>query len=308
MEHFEDTTCKNVRKYQQGMREVLMLLALLLGQYCMAQTDLVFKLIKEHGQFFCETTLNGVNAKVMVETGVPGLVMSEAFYKAHKDSLKLEVKESDQKIRHLGGLRHVKYKAQARMQIGGATFEGPVNIIREDHVIMIPIQMLHHPLDSSSIVRIDLEGLQLSVCSREHLQNLTKKASVWPLTYNQFGMPVITTSLSIKAYEQRIDITGKFITDLGNASLLSLNRYNPDIDKLAKEGKLRLYDARDKRTGEVVAQGFQADKLTVCNRTYKGFTVGVSTFKGLDECGFFGLKFFQRPAVFDFDENKLYLE
>ena len=65
---------------------------------------------------------------------------------------------------------------------------------------------------------------------------------------------------------------------------------------------------RDKRTGEVVAQGFQADKLTVCNRTYKGFTVGVSTFKGLDECGFFGLKFFQRPAVFDFDENKLYLE
>lgn len=193
------------------------------------------------------------------------------------------------------------------MQIGGATFEGPVNIIREDHVIMIPIQMLHHPSDSSSIVRIDLEGLQLRVCSRERLQQLTKKSSVWDMTYNQFGMPVITTSLSIKAYGQRIDITGKFIADLGNASLLFLNRYNPDIDKLAREGKLRLYDARDKRTGEVVAQGFKADNLTVCNRTYKGFTVGVSTFKGLEECGFFGVKFFQTPAVFDFDENKLYL-
>lgn len=303
----EDIIRKTVRKCQQGMREVVMLLTLLLAQYGMAQTDIVFKLAKEHGQFFCETTLNGVNTKVMVETGVHGLMMSEAFYEAHKDSLKLQVKESDEKIRHLGGLRHVKYKAQARMQIGGATFEGPVNIIREDHVIMIPIQMLHHPSDSSSIVRIDLEGLQLRVCSRERLQQLTKKSSVWDMTYNQFGMPVITTSLSIKAYGQRIDITGKFIADLGNASLLFLNRYNPDIDKLAREGKLRLYDARDKRTGEVVAQGFKADNLTVCNRTYKGFTVGVSTFKGLEECGFFGVKFFQTPAVFDFDEKKLYL-
>lgn len=303
----EDIIRKTVRKCQQGMREVVMLFILLMAQYGMAQTDIVFKLAKEHGQFFCETTLNGVNTKVMVETGVHGLMMSEAFYEAHKDSLKLQVKESDEKIRHLGGLRHVKYKAQARMQIGGATFEGPVNIIREDHVIMIPIQMLHHPSDSSSIVRIDLEGLQLRVCSRERLQQLTKKSSVWDMTYNQFGMPVITTSLSIKAYGQRIDITGKFIADLGNASLLFLNRYNPDIDKLAREGKLRLYDARDKRTGEVVAQGFKADNLTVCNRTYKGFTVGVSTFKGLEECGFFGVKFFQTPAVFDFDENKLYL-
>ena len=303
----EDIIRKTVRKCQQGMREVVMLLTLLLAQYGMAQTDIVFKLAKEHGQFFCETTLNGVNTKVMVETGVHGLMMSEAFYEAHKDSLKLQVKESDEKIRHLGGLRHVKYKAQARMQIGGATFEGPVNIIREDHVIMIPIQMLHHPSDSSSIVRIDLEGLQLRVCSRERLQQLTKKSSVWDMTYNQFGMPVITTSLSIKAYGQRIDITGKFIADLGNASLLFLNRYNPDIDKLAREGKLRLYDARDKRTGEVVAQGFKADNLTVCNRTYKGFTVGVSTFKGLEECGFFGVKFFQTPAAFDFDEKKLYL-
>lgn len=303
----EDIIRKTVRKCQQGMREVVMLFILLMAQYGMAQTDIVFKLAKEHGQFFCETTLNGVNTKVMVETGVHGLMMSEAFYEAHKDSLKLQVKESDEKIRHLGGLRHVKYKAQARMQIGGATFEGPVNIIREDHVIMIPIQMLHHPSDSSSIVRIDLEGLQLRVCSRERLQQLTKKSSVWDMTYNQFGMPVITTSLSIKAYGQRIDITGKFIADLGNASLLFLNRYNPDIDKLAREGKLRLYDARDKRTGEVVAQGFKADNLTVCNRTYKGFTVGVSTFKGLEECGFYGVKFFQTPAVFDFDENKLYL-
>ena len=93
------------------MKKILLLLFLFLGQYCMAQTEAVFKLTLEHGHFYCETTLNGAKAKLMLESGVPGLMMSEAFYEAHKDSLKMEVKESDEKIRYLGGLRHVKYTA-----------------------------------------------------------------------------------------------------------------------------------------------------------------------------------------------------
>ena len=289
------------------MRKTVMLLTLLLAQYCLAQTDPIFKLIKERGHFYCETTLNGVNAKVMVETGAHALLMGGAFYEAHKDSLKLEVKESNEKIRHIRGILHVKYTAQARMQIGDAFFEGPVKICHEDHKTVIPIQMLHHPLDSSAIVRIDLEGLQLRVCSRERLQHFTKNASVLDLTYNQFGMPDVTTSLSIKADGHRIDITGKFTADLGNASLLFLNRHNTEVDKLMSDSRVRLIDIHDNRTGKVHAQGFYADKLTICDKTYKGVSVGVSTFKEMEECGFFGLKFFTMPAVFDFEENKLFL-
>jgi hypothetical protein len=83
-----------------------MLLTLLLAQYCLAQTDPIFKLIKERGHFYCETTLNGVNAKVMVETGAHALLMGGAFYEAHKDSLKLEVMESNEKIRHIRVILH----------------------------------------------------------------------------------------------------------------------------------------------------------------------------------------------------------
>ena len=291
----------------KSMRKPLILLTLLLAQYCMAQTDPVFMLTKEHGHFFCETTLNGVSAKVMVESGVPGLMMSDSFYEAHKDSLRLEVKESDEKIRYLGGLHHIKYTAQARLQIGGAIFEGPIKIIHEDHATMIPIQMLHHPLDNSAIVRIDLAGSQLSVCSRKNMQDLSLHATVLDMTYNQFGMPVITATLDLKAEGKKVSITGQFITDMGNASLLFLNKSNADIEKLVRAGKLRLHDARDNRTGKVVAQGVYAEKLSICDRTFKGVSVGVSTFKSLKECGFLGLKFFTMPAIFDFDANKLYL-
>ena len=304
MEYFDKQIRKDLHQFLFNIRMPVIILALLLGQYCMAQTDSVFKLTKEHGHFFCETAMNGVNAKAMVETGIPGLMMSEAFYEAHKDSLKLEVKESDEKIRYHGGLHHVKYTAQARLQIGDAFFKGPVKIIQEDQAIMIPIHMLHHSLDSSAIVWLELGRLQFRVCSRERLQNLTKKASVWPLTYNLFGMPVITTSLRIKAEGHHIDITGQFIADLGNASLLFLNRYDTEVDKLMSDSKVHLVDIYDNRKGQTYSQAFYVDKLTICDRTYKGDTVGVSTFKGLEECGILGLKFFTMPAVFDFDKKK----
>jgi hypothetical protein len=139
------------------------------------------------------------------------------------------------------------------------------------------------------------------------MQNLAQHATVWDMTYNQFGMPVITATLDIKADGQKARIIGKFVADMGNASLLFLNKYNADIDRLVREGKLRLHDARDKRTGQVVAQGVYAEKLSICDRTFKGVSVGVSTFKSLEECGFLGLKFFTMPAVFDFEKNKLYL-
>lgn len=288
-------------------RMPVMLLVLLLGQYSIAQTDSVFKMTKEHGHFFCQTTLNGVNAKVMMETGVPGLMMSEAFYEAHKDSLNLDVKESDEKIRHITGFRHVKYTAQARMQIGNAIFEGPVKIMQEDQAITLPLHMLHHPSDSSAIIWLDLSRLQFRVCSRERLQNLTRKASVWSLTYTQYGMPVVTTPLSIKAAGHRIDITGQFIVDLGNASLLFLNRYDAEVDRLMSDSRVHLIDIHDNRRGKTYSQAFRVDKLTICDRTYHDDTVGVTKFKGLEGCGMLGLKFFTMPVVFDFDENKLYL-
>ena len=60
--------------------------------------------------------------------------------------------------------------------------------------------------------------------------------------------------------------------------------------------------------GKVVAEGLYADKLTICGRTYEGVSVGVtSQLKAVKECGYLGVKFFTMPAVFDFDNSKMYL-
>ena len=272
-----------------------------------AQNDAVFKLTKEDGHFYFWTSVNGVRAKMMFESGVPGFMMGDAFYEAHKDSLKMDVKPCDEKIRYLGGLHNVRYSAAwARLRIGNAVFEGPVKIVEDDASLKFPIQMLHHASDSSYIIRMDLDKSEFRVISRARLQSLAKKATMMELGFNKWGMPTVRTTLTLKADGRQTSLEGNYIADMGNAGLLFINKIHPSVVKMLDDGRIELKEARNK-AGKVVAEGFYADKLTICGRQFKGVTVGVSPFKSLDEYGFLGLKFFTIPTIFDFSEKKLYL-
>lgn len=62
----------------------ILLVHLLMAVQTMAQSDLAFKLEKENGHYFLNTSVNGIGAKLMLESGVPGFMMSESFYEAIK--------------------------------------------------------------------------------------------------------------------------------------------------------------------------------------------------------------------------------
>ena len=284
----------------------MLIVGLLSGSHMMAQTNPTYKLIKENGHFYFKTDVNGVDAKLMLESGVPGLMMSEAFYEANKEALNMEVKESDEKIRYLSGMHKVKYTAQTRLRIGDAVFEGPVKIVDGATDIKFPFHMLHHPSDSSTIVMIDLPRQEFSLLRKEQLPEFTKGATACDMTFNKWGMPVFTSRLSMKVEGRKANLEGEFIADMGNASLLFLNQSQALVDNMLARGAVTLREARDK-TGNVVAEGLYASKLTICDRTFKGVSVGVARMKSLKECGFLGLKFFTMPTVFDIDNSKMYL-
>ena len=272
-----------------------------------AQTDAVFKMLKENGHFYFTSSVNGVRAKLMFESGVPGFMMGDAFYEAHKDSLKMEVKPCDEKIRYLGGIHHVKLSAShARLRIGDAIFDGPVKIVEDDANLEFPIHMLHHASDSSSIVWMDLEKSTFCVLSKERLQGLVRKAKTMDMSFNKWGMPILKTTLTLKVNGRETSIEGDFIADMGNASLLFMNKSQTNVVKMMENGWIVLKEARNKE-GKYIADGFYADKLTICDRKFKGVSVGVFPFKSMDEYGILGLKFFNIPTIFDFSEKKLYL-
>ena len=294
---------------QRGYGEFLLILfvGLLSVLPMTAQTDAVFKMLKENGHFYFTSSVNGVRAKLMFESGVPGFMMGDAFYEAHKDSLKMEVKPCDEKIRYLGGIHHVKLSAShARLRIGDAIFDGPVKIVENDANLEFPIHMLHHASDSSSIVWMDLEKSTFCVLSKERLQGLVRKAKTMDMSFNKWGMPILKTTLTLKVNGRETSIEGDFIADMGNASLLFMNKSQTNVVKMRENGWIVLKEARNKE-GKYIADGFYADKLTICDRKFKGVSVGVFPFKSMDEYGILGLKFFNIPTIFDFSEKKLYL-
>lgn len=283
------------------------MVGLLYGQIISAQDDAVFKLTKEDGHFYFRTSVNGVRARLMFESGLPGFMMGDAFYEAHRDSLKMDVKPCKEKIRYLGGIRNVKRSAVwARLRIGDAVFEGPVKIVEGDASLKLPIQMLRHATDSSYITRIDLEKGEFSIISRARLQRFIKSATTMELGFNKWSMPTIRTTLKVKVDGRETCLEGNFVADMGNASLLFMNKSQPNVVKMLEDGRIALKEARS-RDGAVVAQGFYADKLTICDRKFKGVSVGVNPFKSMDEYGFLGLKFFNIPTIFDFSGKRLYL-
>ena len=93
---------------------------------------------------------------------------------------------------------------------------------------------------------------------------------------------------------------------MGNASLLFMNKSQANVVKMMENGWIVMKEARNKQ-GKYVAEGFYADRLTICDRKFKGVSVGVFPFKHMDEYGILGLKFFNIPTIFDFSGKKLYL-
>ena len=284
----------------------MLMVSVLLCQQVTAQSTPVFKMTKEDGHFYFTAQINGVEGKMMFESGVPGFMMGDAFYKAHKEALNMDVSECHEKIRYLGGLHNIILSGNARLHIGDAVYEGPVKIVENDASLKMPVQSLRHPSDSSNIVMMDLKNSEFSMLTRVQLQELTKGIQSFPLSFNKWNMPVVNTTLSMKVDGQNLHIKGDFIADMGNASLLFLNKSQEDVIRLFKDNNVKLKEARNKN-GKVVAEGLFADSLVICNRKYTDVSVGVNPFKSLSECGFLGLKFFTMPAIFDYSNSRMYL-
>lgn len=285
---------------------LMQMVTVLLSQQVAAQTDPVFKMTKENGHFYLTTQINGLEGKMMFETGVPGFMIGDAFYKSNKEALNMDVSECRERIRYLGGLHNVILSGNAKLRIGDAIFEGPVKIVENDANLKLPIHLLHHPSDSSSIIMMDLKKCEFSMLTQARLQKIAQDIPSFPLTFNQWNMPVVNTELSMTVGGRDMSLKGNFITDMGNASLLFLNKSQEAVVSMLNDNKVRLQEARNK-SGKVVAEGLLAESLIICDRKYTRVSVGVNPFKSLSESGFIGLKFFSMPTIFDFSNSRMYL-
>ena len=270
------------------------------------------------GHYAFHTMLNQqIPTSVMIESGISKALIDSAFLFTHVKHLQLKVRNNDMnKELNLGGtVYRISHIAEGTLQFGTAVYKGQILVLanyRDETEITIPIQMLTHSADwGSRIVMLDLSKGYLKMLTRNELRNdwaNTMKLRINRRTYER--MPALRTPITFKVGGNDIVLQGNFNLDLGNPMPLYLRSQSDIVKEMLDENpQLQLLTATNQQ-GKATAQAFVVDDCRIADKL-----IGRSTICVLDQLrrfttdGLIGLPFFMhRTAVFDFENNYLYIK
>jgi hypothetical protein len=261
-----------------------------------------FDLSRRGGHYYFTATLGDKPVEIMVESGIPALLVGENIYESCLKSHDLAFQPSKQKIRLLNNLYNIIYRTEGVIMIGGALYDGPIFILEDFNGVSIPIQHMKDPATKRKVMTVDLkEGYLLVGQTDENLNGRRFKLSF----DNELGFPIVAASVKLTTPQGRSKLKGNLIVDFGNPMLLFLLKQHENITKVIEKGKIELKNAYNKQ-GELVAQGIYANSISLFGQEYNDKSIGVTDkMPAIKQLGFLGVQFFTSPVVFDFDKGEM---
>lgn len=259
-----------------------------------------FDLSRRGGHYYFTATLGDKPVEIMVESGIPALLVGESIYDSCLKSHDLAFQPSKQKIRLLNNLYNIIYRTEGEIMIGGALYDGPIFILEEYDGVSIPIQSIKDSATKRKVMTVDLkEGYLLVGQTDENLNGRKFKLSF----DEELGFPIVAASVKLTTPQGRSKLKGNLIVDFGNPMLLFLLKQHESITKVIEKGKIELKNAYNKQ-GELVAQGIYANSISLFGQEYNDKSIGVTDkMPAIKQLGFLGVQFFTSPVVFDFDKG-----
>lgn len=263
-----------------------------------------FDLEKRGGHYFFAATINDVPADLMVESGIPALLVGKSQYEKCFASCEITFEPSQQKIRLLNKLYNIVLRAEGEVALGDVLYDGPIFILEGYDGVSIPIQYIKEPVSKRRVVMVDLKNNTMKVGATEGLCG-----EKFGLSFDEeLGFPIVKADIDITTSKGRAKIKGNLIVDFGNPSLLFLLKQHKSMAKVIEKGKIELKDAYNKQ-GEVVAQGIYAIDVWMLGREYHDVSIGVTDkMQSIKQLGFLGTQFFTSPVVFDFDKGTMLIQ
>ena len=261
-----------------------------------------YELNNHNGHLFMTVDICGEQHEIMVESGIPALLIGLDFYERALAGVNLAFEPSQAKIRLLNNLYEIAYKADGELQIGQDKYCGPIFILKGFEGISIPVQNLYDESGHRTVF-VDISNGRLSIgeikenigkCYKLHLDKKT-------------GFPIVKAEVAISSQQSYAKLKGNLIVDFGNPMLVFLMSQHRGVSKAIKNGKITPQDARD-ANGNVVAQGIYAEAVTVCGQEYNDVSIGLTgKMTAIKEMGFLGIPFFNSAIAFDFDNERMYI-
>ena len=259
-----------------------------------------YELSSNNGHLFITADICGEQREIMVESGIPALLIGFDFYERALAGSHMTFEPSQAKIRLLNNLYEITYKANGELQIGQDKYCGPIFILKDFDGISLPIQNLYDE-SGHRTVSVDISNGRLSIgeiienagkCYKLHLDKKT-------------GFPIVKAKVAISSQESNAKLKGDLIVDFGNPMLVFLMTRHRSVSRAIKNGKITPQDARD-ANGNIVAQGIYAETVTVCGQEYNDVSIGLTgKMTAIKELGFLGIPFFNSAVTFDFDKGRM---
>ena len=264
-----------------------------------------FELERRGGHYYFTATINAQPVDIMVESGIPALLVGQSIYDSCLSGGNLSFQPSQQKIRLLNRLYNIVYRAEGQVAIGNVTYDGPVFVLEGYEGVSVPIQRLKDATSGRAVVTIDLRNNYMEVgCRDKRIGGRKFKLGFDP----ELRFPLVTATIDVDTPEGRAKLRGRLIVDFGNPSLLFLMKQHPSLAKALEKDKIALKDAFD-RQGRLVAQGIYAERVSLFGQNYADLSIGVTDkMSSIEHLGFLGTKFFASPVVFDFDKGVMTME
>ena len=261
-----------------------------------------YELNNHNGHLFMTADICGEQHEIMVESGIPALLIGQNFYQRVLTGGNLAFEPSQAKIRLLNNVYEITYKANGELQIGQDKYCGPIFILKDFEGVRIPIQNIYDE-SGHRTVSVDISNGRLSI---GEITEKTGKCYTLHLD-KKTGFPILKAEVEITSQESNAKFKGNLIVDFGNPMLVFLMSQHRSVSRAIKNGKITPQDARDEN-GNVVAQGIYAETVTVCGQEYNDVSIGLTgKMNAIKELGFLGIPFFNSAIAFDFDNERMYI-
>ena len=278
-----------------------------------------FQLTKQGAHYVFTASINGTaDATILVESGIPALLVDSAYLFSSGILSDIELTVSDkEKLNLAGRVYKITHKANGTVRIGNNTsYVGDVFVLSNydygTYEVAVPVMYLHNDLDDGSrIVSLDLGNRSLQMLGRASLNAInTDYSKSYMNTDTYEGMFAIETSMMLDDGMKPRTLSGNFTIDFGNPELLFLIHQTEEAQRfLADNADMELREATT-QSGEVVGQFILTKQCQLCGIAFPDAVVVITKNLPLFTTpGDIGLKFFERThAIFDFDHSVVFMK
>ena len=260
---------------------------------------------KKNSYMYFQSDINGQGvAEIMIESGVPGLLIGELQFKKY---FKTEYAKSSREYTYTKGVKgkhNIIKSFRDTVIIGQYLYVGDVFVLDNYKQIELPLHLLGLPNNMDSViinVNFDKKYFQVVDCNGI---NIKSKYSSKLVGYRP--TPIVESIVQVEEnLDKKGNIEGRFYIDFGNPMQIALFN-NDTVKRFIKDNGLTLNQAVDRNTRRYAGVGLFVRKCSIDSKIFADCHIYIPNLK-IKECiGCLGTNFFKGDLYIDKSSKIVY--